>query len=260
MIDIHCHMLYGMDDGARSLEDSLAMAELAVAEGITHILVTPHHKNGKYENVKQDIVNSTDELQKELDTRGMALTLFAGQEVRINGDLLSDIEKDDILFVDEDNQYILIEFPTLSIPHYAESLFFQLQKNGIIPVIVHPERNQEIIEEPNKLLPFVERGALAQLTASSYVGVFGKEIEELSRKLIEANLVHILASDAHNTRGRSFHMQEAFAKLEKEFGSEKALAFQETAKDLINGDAVRTAPPTEVKTKKRRFGFFGKKG
>lgn len=260
MIDVHCHILNGIDDGARSLEDSLAMAEMAVAEGITHILVTPHHKNGKYENVKKDIVTMTDILQTELNNRGIALTLFSGQEVRINGDLLADIEKDDILFVDEDNRYILIEFPTLAIPHYAESLFFQLQQKGITPVIVHPERNQEIIENPNVLLPYIEKGALAQLTASSYVGVFGKEIAELSRKLVEANLVHILASDAHNTKGRSFHMKEAFAKLEAEFGPELALAFQENAKDLINGDAVVTASPMEVKTKKRRFGFFGKKG
>jgi len=260
MIDIHCHILHGIDDGARSLEDSLAMAELAVAEGITHMLVTPHHKNGKFENLKADIVRSTSELQKELDERGIALTLFSGQEVRINGDLLSDIKNDDILFVDEGNQYILVEFPTLAIPHYAESLFFQLQQKGITPVIVHPERNQEIIEDPNVLLSLVEKGALAQLTASSYVGVFGKEIAELSEKLIAANLVHVLASDAHNTRGRSFHMAEAFAKLEKDFGSEKAAVFQQAAKDLINGDAVATEIPTVVKTPKKRFGLFWKKG
>ena len=122
--------------------------------------------------------------------------------MRINGDLLSDIEKMKYSLLDEDKQYILIEFPTLSIPHYAESLFFQLQQKNIIPIIVHPERNQEIIDDPNVLLSYIEKGALAQLTASSYIGVFGKEIAELSNRLIEANLVHMLASDAHNTRGR----------------------------------------------------------
>src|SRR5699024_5471291 len=115
---------------------------------------------------------------------------------------------DEILFVDEQNRYLLIEFPTMSIPHYADSLFFQLMQDGITPIIVHPERNQEIISNPNRLLDFIDRGALSQLTASSYTRVFGKEIAELSSKLIEANLVHILASDAHNTRGRSFNMKE----------------------------------------------------
>lgn len=259
MIDLHCHLLPGIDDGAPTLEDSLAMAEMAVAEGITHILVTPHHKNGKYQNVKADIVKYTAELQEELDRREIGLTLFSGQEVRIYGEFLADVKSDEILFIDEGNQYVLIEFPTLAIPLYAESLFFQMQQQGIIPVIVHPERNQEIIADPNVLLPYIEKGALAQVTASSYIGVFGKEISELSSRLIEANLVHIMASDAHNTRGRSFHMQEAFAKLEKEFGSEKVAVFHQTAKDLINGDLVRTESPMAVH-KKKRFGFFSWKG
>ena len=256
MIDIHCHILNGIDDGARTLEDSLAMAELAVAEGISHILVTPHHKNGKYENVKADIIRYTDELQEEFDKRDIALTLFPGQEVRINGDLLSDIEKDEILFADEGKQYILIEFPTTSIPHYAESLFFQLQQKNIIPVVVHPERNQKIIDDPNVLLSFIEKGALAQLTASSYTGVFGKEIAELSNRLIDANLVHVLASDAHNTGGRSFHLKDAFVKLDKEFGTDKVISFKQNAKDLINGDFIRTEIPIEIRKKKRRFGLF----
>ena len=259
MIDLHCHLLPGIDDGARTLEDSLAMAELAIAEGITHILVTPHHKNGNYENVKTVIEKKTAELQAEFDKRDIALTLFPGQEVRLNGELLTDVYNDEILFADLDNQYLLIEFPTLSIPHYAESLFFQLHQKGITPVIVHPERNQAVIADPNTLLPFIERGALAQLTASSYVGIFGKEIAELSSRLIEANLVHIIASDAHNTRGRSFHMREAFVKLEAEFGGERVLDFQQNAKDMINGDVVQTEAPMAVLNRQKKFGFFKKR-
>lgn len=257
MIDIHSHILPGIDDGARSLEDSLAMAELAVAEGITHILATPHHKNGKFENRKHDIVKLVRILQDELDSRNIELNIFPGQEVRLYGEILADIKKDEILFTDEDNHYLLIEFPTMSIPHFAESLFFQIQQSGVIPVIVHPERNQEIIDNPNRLFEFIERGALAQVTASSYVGIFGKKIAELSSQLIEANLVHILASDAHNTRGRAFHMKEAFTRLEKEFGKEKVLEFQQTAKDLINGDYIQPNSPLEVKRiRRKRFGLF----
>lgn len=256
MIDIHSHILSGIDDGARSLEDSLAMAELAVAEGITHILATPHHKNGKFENYKKDILTSVRDLQSELDANGIPLTVFPGQEVRLHGDLLKGIEQGEILCVDETNRYLLIEFPALSIPQYAESLFFQLQQQGIVPVIVHPERNQEIIGNPDLLLNFVEKGALAQVTASSYVGVFGKEIATLSSQLIRADLVHILASDAHNTRGRSFHMREAFDKLEKEFGKEKKSYFLENAKNIINGDLFIPETPTTIQKKKRFFGLF----
>ena len=249
MIDLHCHLLPGVDDGARTLEDSLAMAQKAVAEGITHILVTPHHNNGKYLNPKAAVVAATEALQTELDNRGINLTLYPSQEVRINGDLLKDIENEDILFVDEESRYLLIEFPTLSIPEYTEVLFFKLRQKGITPVIVHPERNQAIIDDPNILLPFIERGALAQVTAASYMGVFGKDIARLSFRLIEANLVHIIASDAHNTQGRGFYCKKAFARLEKQFGSEKVLYFQENAKNLLNGDAMHTEAPVEVSAK-----------
>lgn len=258
MIDLHCHLLPGVDDGARTLDDSLAMAQQAVSEGISHILVTPHHRNGKYLNPKEAVLEATTALQKELDDRGIGLTLYPSQEIRINGDLMDDIENEDILFIDEEQRYLLIEFPTLSIPAYTEQLFFKLRQQGITPVIVHPERNQAIIDDPNILLPFIERGAIAQLTASSYAGAFGKDIAKLSHQLIEANLVHIIASDAHNTRGRGFHYKQAFAKLESEFGSEKAAYFRQNVKDIFNGDAVHTEAPTEVIQKKKRFRLFSR--
>jgi protein-tyrosine phosphatase len=256
MLDLHCHILPQIDDGARSWEDSFSLARLAVDEGITHILATPHHLNGKFENKKHDVIALTEELQQRLAAERIPLEIFPAQELRLSGDILAGIENDEILFVDEGNRYLLIEFPTMTIPHYAEQLFFSLQQRGFIPVIVHPERNQEIIDNPNKLLEFVERGALAQLTASSYVGVFGKEIAELSRQLIEANLVHFLASDAHNTRGRSFRMKDAFEKLEQDFGSRKVQQFHQTTKDLINGDFVQTESPQEIRKKKKWFGLF----
>lgn len=256
MLDLHCHILPNIDDGARSWDESFALARLAVEEGITHVLATPHHLNGKFENYKHDVIALTDRLQQKLDEEMIPLEVFPSQEVRLSGDILQGIEKDEILFVDETNKYLLIEFPTMSIPTYAEQLFFSLQQKGIIPVIVHPERNQEIIQDPNILLEFVERGALAQVTASSYVGVFGKETAELSRQLIEANLVHILASDAHNTRGRSFRMRDAFEKLEKEFGIEKKVCFLENAKNIINGDLFIPETPTTIQKKKRFFGLF----
>ena len=254
MIDLHCHLLPGVDDGARTLEDSLAMAQQAVAEGIIHVLVTPHHKNGKYLNPKEAVLEATAALQTELDDRGISLTLYPSQEIRINGELMDDIENGDILFVDEEHRYLLIEFPTLSIPEYTEQLFFKLRQQGITPIIVHPERNQAVIDDPNILLPFIERGALAQLTASSYVGAFGKDIAKLSHLLIEANLVHVIASDAHNVHGRGFHYKKAFSQLDAEFGPEKVDYFRQNAKDLLNGDVVHTEAPVEVSMKRKRSG------
>lgn len=256
MLDLHCHILPDIDDGARSWEDSLLIAQKAVDEGITHLLATPHHLNGKYVNKKANVVQLTNQLQERLEQAGIPLQVFPSQEVRVSGEILAGVDADEILGIDEDNHYLLVEFPTREIPHFVEQLFFNLQQRGITPVIVHPERNQAIIENPNRLLSFIERGALAQVTASSYVGAFGKEIAKLSSQLIEANLVHILASDAHNTRGRTFHMKEAFEKMVKEFGQDKVDEFKENAKNIINGDLFSPPIPSEIKKEKKFFGLF----
>lgn len=238
MYDLHCHILPGVDDGSKSIEESIKMAKLAVSEGITHILVTPHHQKQDWINEKETVVQRVNNLQAELDDRNIDLTLFPGQEVSLYGDLLDDIEKDKILYTDEGNTYILVEFPTGVIPHYAERLFYELQSKGKTPIIVHPERNHAIIEHPNRLKNLIDKGALAQLTAASYTGKFGKKIEKLSKQLIEANLVHFIASDAHNSTNRKFHMKKAYEKLSKEYGRSKRNEFHQTTKDLLNGEPI----------------------
>lgn len=250
MIDLHCHILPGIDDGAKTMDDSLAMARVAVAEGITHILVTPHYKNGRWTNEKEVILQGVAAVQKELDERNISLTLFPGQEVRIVGELMEDIIENKIQFIDEANQYLMIEFPTATVPAFTDSLFFELQKSGVTPIIVHPERNHEILNDPTKLLDLVEKGALAQLTAGSYVGSFGKKIQKFSKQLIEANLVHFIASDAHNITTRTFYMKEAYQKLEKEFGKEKVSVFKQVTKDLVNGEVISTPSPRPIKGSK----------
>lgn len=190
-------------------------------------------------------------MQKELDARGILLTIFPGQEVRINGYLLEDLKENKIQFIDEGKQYVLIEFPTLSIPAYTENLFFELQKEDITPIIVHPERNRAVLKDANVLLPFIEKGAFAQITAASYTGGFGKSIQKLSKQLIEANLVHFIASDAHNISSRSFYMKEAYQKLEKEFGREKVEEYHQVTKDLVNGEMI--IPQTARKVKQIKF-------
>jgi protein-tyrosine phosphatase len=247
MIDLHCHILPGVDDGAQTLEDSIKMAELAVEEGITHILATPHHQKRNWINDKADVIRNVGELQSELDARNIDLTIFPGQEVSLYGEIIKDIDADKLLFTDENQTYILVEFPTSTIPNYAERLFYELQLHGKTPIIVHPERNHQIIEHPNRLRDFIDKGALAQLTAASYTGGFGKEFQKVSRQLIEANLVHFISSDAHNTGNRAFHMEEAYDLLAKEYGRGLKNAFHQTTRDLINGDPVITPETHQIK-------------
>lgn len=255
MIDLHCHILPGVDDGAQTMEESLEMAREAVREGITHILATPHHMSYSWNNEKQTVIRMVDELQAELDARNIPLTIFPGQEVRVYGELLEDIERGTIQFVDEGDRYLLIEFPSSAIPHYVDQLFFDLQTKGITPVIVHPERNQVIQERPGRLKRLVEKGALAQLTAASYTGGFGKQIRRLSNQLIEANLVHLIASDSHDVKKRGYHMKKAYDLLEREHGRDRLEEFEQTTKQMINGEHIVPSEPLSVK-KKTIFGLF----
>ncbi|QQP69560.1 tyrosine protein phosphatase [Carnobacterium sp. CS13] len=249
MIDLHCH-IHGIDDGVKTMNYSLAMAYAAVAEGITHILAMPHYKNVRWDNEKTDILRDVENHQNELNDRDIPLIIFPRQEIRKIEEMMEDIQENKIQFIDELNQDFLIEFPTATIPAFMDSLFFNIQTKGITPVIVYPERNRAILNDPNKMLALIEKGALAQLTAGSYVGTFGKKNQKISRQLIVAGLVHIIASDAHNLQSRTFHLKEAYEKLEKEFDKKKVQQFKQTTKDLNNGEIIVTNPPKEVKVSK----------
>ncbi|MFC0233354.1 tyrosine-protein phosphatase [Vagococcus entomophilus] len=245
MIDLHCHILYGVDDGAQTEQEAVDMARAAVASGITHILCTPHHNNGKYNNAKHTVISRVAKFQRLLDDQKIPLILYEGQEVRITGELLTEIKQDNILFVDIKNKYLLIEFPTIDVPKYTAQIFSSLLTQGITPVIVHPERNAIFQSNPKYLTHFLDMGALSQLTAPSYTGFFGKKVQKISQLMVKHNLVHMVASDAHGVTKRPFFLKEAYEKIEQDFGSEKVQKFKQTAKDMVNGDICKVLPYTE---------------
>lgn len=254
LIDLHCHLLPGVDDGSPDLATSLKLAQDAVNDGVTHALLTPHHMNGHYVNHKADVLQLTADFQQALNENEIPLTVFPGQEVRINGELLEALRKDDILFADEGGRYMLLEFPSQEVPQYAKEMVFKLRQQGIVPIIVHPERNAELLEHPERLQPFLEQGCLTQLTSSSYLGRFGKKIEKVTTSMIKAGQGAIFASDAHALSHREYELSEALQKLRGEFGAELADTYEQNARDIINGDQVnldwRPLP------KKKRFWFF----
>jgi protein-tyrosine phosphatase len=260
LIDLHCHILPGVDDGAKDLPMALDMAREAVKQNITHILLTPHHMDGMYTNHKADVIRKTAAFQQELDVAGIPLTVFPGQEVHLTGELLDAIDNDDILFMDEGGKYLLLELPHSGIPEYTETVIFELLARGIIPVIAHPERNHGFQKNPDRLYDFVEMGCLTQLTSSSYLGVFGEKVEQLTQKIIDARLGFVFSSDAHNFEGRRFLMQDAFNKLTKETTDRKAELFNYNAKSIVNGDSIKTESILHVSStktkKKKRFWLF----
>ena len=254
LVDIHCHILPGIDDGSKDWETSIKLAHAAVKDGITHAVVTPHTLNGRYLNHKKDVIKLTAAYQKRLKDENIPLTVFPGQEVRISGDLPQALDDDDILFLDEDGRYMLLEFPSDDVPSYAKDMIFKIMQRGITPIIVHPERNSRILKEPVILQELIEQGCLVQITASSYIGTFGKDIEEMSRKFIEAGQCSCFASDAHDLPKRKYEYSEALEKLSNEFGQGVAQEYRDNAQALVNGDNVQMN--WRPLKKKKRFWIF----
>lgn len=239
MIDLHCHILPNIDDGPNTLKESLEMARFALDSGITHVLCTPHHKNGRFDNTKETILKNVAFFQKKLEESKIELVVFAGQEIRMNPDILKDYEDGKLLTIDIEGRYILIELPVKGMPSYTEKLLFQLIINGLIPVIVHPERSDYFMKDPKRLIPFLNMGCLSQVTASSYVGEFGKKVQKTAKLMVKKNLVQMIASDAHGTIKRRFMLKEAYDHIEKKFGEEKAAKMKRVAVDVLNGSTVR---------------------
>ncbi len=254
MIDVHSHILPSVDDGAKTLADAIEMAKAAVAEGITTIIATPHHRNGTFENDKSSIMEHVYALNEALQYHRIPLSVLPGQEVRIYGEWLDGYRDGDILPLAE-TKYVLIELPSNHVPRYTEQLFFDIQLQGLVPIIAHPERNSELIEHPTKLYDLVKKGALTQLTAASVVGKFGKNIKKFSLQMIEANLAHLIASDAHNTTTRAFHLREAYDVIQKQFGSQAVYVFRENAELLVANETLYKDAPERIK-KKKFLGIF----
>lgn len=256
MIDLHCHILPDVDDGSPDMETSLKLAKVAVEQGITHMLLTPHHMDGDYLNHKADVIEKTTAFQEALDRNQIRLTVFPGQEVHITGELIQATDRDDILFADEGNRYLILELPHNEVPEYTEKMLFALQTRGITPVLVHPERNQGFMQDPDKLYEFVSQGCLTQLTASSYVGVFGEHVQKFTEQIVDAGLGFVFASDAHNLQGRNFKMAQAFEKLEKNKGKGLSTTYQKNARNIINGEDIIFEEIYHIKERKRKYWFF----
>ncbi|AWF95436.1 tyrosine-protein phosphatase [Weissella cibaria] len=255
MIDVHSHLLPNIDDGSSSLEASIQLARVAVMEGITHSLVTPHHMDGQYINHAADVINLTAVFQTELDRLAIPLTVFPAQEVRLTSELLTALDADDILTTDTQGMFLLVELPANEVPLCTSDILFQLQQRGIMPVIVHPERNRRLMQETRLLYDLVAQGAYTQVTASSYVGVFGKAVMAFSEDIIRHGLAQIIASDAHQLPGRQYNMAKAFEKLAATYGTGLATEFNENSKALINGTSVSRQQIVPIK-KKRLFSAY----
>lgn len=251
MIDIHCHILYGIDDGAQTKEETLAMLKQAIEEGVHTIVATPHYDR-HFSNRRQEIIPFVKEVNEWIEEQGLSIQIVPGQEIRIFADLIAEIEKEssDLLTYVNGQKYALIEFPHHDVPDYAESILYELIIKGITPIIAHPERNKKIIENPDILYEFMQIGALSQVTTTSVTGGFGRKIQKFSLDLLQHNLAHFLASDAHNLTTRPFNLQQAIAQVDKHCGKQKTMELYENAEKVVSGQKISVLRSSRIKRKK----------
>lgn len=236
MIDLHCHLLPGIDDGPDTLEQALDLARAAVADGITHSVLTSHVHPGRYPNQRRNLELAVDEFRAELASAEIPLQVSAGGEARLCPELIDLLAQNQVPFLGEVNGYkiVLLEFPHQQIPVGSMRFVQSMLKIKIRPLIAHPERNKAVMTNPDKINEFAEAGCWLQITAGSLVGRFGKPAQQAAFKIIDTGWNCVLATDAHNMENRPPLLSEGKAALREHYGEAVAnsMVFERPAKIL----------------------------
>ncbi|MFW6034839.1 MAG: tyrosine-protein phosphatase [Halothermotrichaceae bacterium] len=214
MIDIHSHILPGVDDGAKNLDESLKIARQSEKQGIKGLVVTPHCMDSGYYMTPSTTIKRILSLQQCLYREGINIRLYPGAEVFITIDLADKVQKKQVLTLNH-GSYILIELPTVKIPKYTESVLYKLKTAGYNPIISHPERYKDIAAEPDILYYWFKNGIYAQVNASSLLGKFGKKVKKTAELFVKNNLVQLIGSDVHSISSRNQCLQEGLKRVER---------------------------------------------
>lgn len=256
MIDIHTHILPGLDDGAQAMDEAIQMARVALGDGINTVVSTPHGLELGKRYPRSDLVSRVEDLSAELARQGVELEVKPGIENYIAPDLVNQL-REGWAFTLDGSRYLLVEFPMQHFPPYSEQVLFELQVEGVTTIIAHPERNEPMQRDHTLLRRLVERGMLAQVTAASLLGDFGNRVKRTAETFLRRNLVHIIASDAHAAHGhRAPVLSAAVAVAARLVGEEQALAMVTVRPQaILFGQQLEVEPPLELAPKK--FWRFG---
>jgi len=256
MIDLHCHILPGLDDGAKSLEESLDMARIAAGEGIVTVVATPHLF--RWNLAIEDIV-SVEERRRDLcdalGKNGIPIEIKAGAEVHISHNLVEELRTNRRHLVINNSSYMFLEFPSAHIFPGVKKLIFDLMSEGIIPIIAHPERNYGFVKNPSLLHDLVQMGALAQANGGSLTGLYGRRAAEAAVRFLTWNLIHFLASDGHHPNSIPPRLSEAVKRAEAAVGKDEArhLVVDNPEAVLEDRHIPYLPPPKDPRKSKRSF-------
>jgi protein-tyrosine phosphatase len=220
MIDLHSHILAGIDDGASCLADSIALINQSIATGVSKIIATPHIHFGTFDNNLHTIEQVFNPLCQEIQKAMMTVDIAFAAEVRICPEIILLVKNNKIPFLGKVNEKnaLLLEFPHSHIIPGSEKLTAWLLANNIQPIIAHPERNRDLWLHPTLINDFVKQGCLLQITAASLLGDFGERSEQLAWQFLDLDIVHLIASDMHNIKRRPNRMADAFRLVAERFG------------------------------------------
>lgn len=244
MIDTHSHILPALDDGAENMTETIGLLEKAVAEQITGIIATPHGHHPNFKTVVTAIQSQLQIVGSYIEEHQMPIKIYSGMECRLSEKLPERLTNGEALTL-AGSQYVLLELPSSGIPAYTVPIIQQLIMLNYVPIIAHAERNQGIIEKPERLRKLLLHGALAQVTAGSVAGSFGKAIQKTAMTLIEANLVHVYGSDVHNLSNRPFLFNEGLDYLEKKNHHEMVDILLENNERILANENLMVLEPQE---------------
>jgi protein-tyrosine phosphatase len=251
-VDLHSHVLYGLDDGAKTLQDSLDMLRLAASTGTSDIVATPH-ANGRYRFDPGLIDERIAELSAHVNIR-----IHRGCDFHLQADNIEDALAAPDKYTINHNAYLLVEFPDLSIFTSTDEILCELLDAGMVPIITHPERNGQLQQRLDDIGRWIELGCAVQVTAGSCTGMFGKRAKTCVDRLMERGLVQFVASDAHDPRHRSPNLREAFGALSSKWGKERVEPlFVDNPKAVLTGDTFDIEFSPHALKPRKWYHFWG---
>jgi protein-tyrosine phosphatase len=256
MIDLHCHILHGLDDGAKSLDEALEMANMAQKDGIRTIVGTPHLFRGDF--IPKDlgiIQRKIDELRGVLEKNNIDVKIVKGAEVHIAHNLMDEIKKNRDYLVLNSSSYMFLEFPAGHVFSGVKELLFELMTEGYKPIIAHPERNYVFMRSPDLLFELLQMGALTQANSGSFTGLYGRRVEEAAFRFLELRFTHFLGSDAHNPRLPHLWFSDALRTIEERIGKKTVYALvNDNPHAVLNDNELPYLPdPIDPTDKERSF-------
>lgn len=250
MIDIHCHILPNVDDGSESLEESIEMAKIAESEGITKIVNTSHcHFDFKYKK-GNELKLELEKFNQVLKEENINIEVLLGNELYYTSDLIERFNELDF-FSMNNSKYILMEFSPINFPKNIEDVIYEIKIRGYIPIIAHAERYKQVQEDVNIVLDCIKEGALIQVNASSILGKNGEKAEDTSKKLLDNNMVHFVATDAHSSNRRRPLIKDSYNYILKNYGKEVSeKLFIENPTAVIENRDISILNPTKYEEKR----------